>query len=336
MLSFNDVNVQFQTRKRRIHAVINANLHVGRGEIFGIMGKSGAGKSTLLRTVNRLERPSSGQVLVGGRDIARLSKKELRKAREKIGMVFQHFNLINSLTVHDNIVLPLLAAGVAPAEIRRRVTELLQLVGLPEKEFASPAQLSGGQKQRVGIARALANHPDVILGDEPTSALDLETTESILDLLYDINSRLGVTILLITHEIQVVKKICHRAAVMQAGEIVEVNSTYELFANPQHPQTREFVDKSINIELPEHVLRQNKGTIVRIVYQGDRASEPVLADTLLQHQIHFNILHGRIEYINNKPIGELIVALDGISSEIEAALRQLRAQVARLEVISNG
>ncbi|OIP52674.1 MAG: methionine ABC transporter ATP-binding protein [Fibrobacteres bacterium CG2_30_45_31] len=336
MLKLNNISVTFQSHGQVVHAVQHVTLHVKRGEIYGIIGSSGAGKSTLIRTVNLLERPESGEVIVRGTDISHLNGLELRKARQKIGMIFQHFNLIGSKTVHDNIALPLRAAGVSEDEIRVRVPELLSVVELTDKEFAYPGQLSGGQKQRVGIARALANNPDILLGDEPTSALDLETTESILKLLADINQRLGVTILLITHEMQVVKKICHRVAVMQGGEIVEENEVYELFSNPQHPLTQELVAKSLDLTLPKRVAETVQGDIIRLVYLGDNAERGVLSDTLRAHRVQINILHGHIEYINDKPIGILIISLVGDPVQIENATEHLKGQVAKLEVIRHG
>lgn len=336
MLKLKNISVTFQSHGQVVHAVKHVTLHVKRGEIYGIIGSSGAGKSTLIRTVNLLERPESGEVIVRGTDISHLNGLELRKARQKIGMIFQHFNLIGSKTVHDNIALPLRAAGVSEDEIRVRVPELLSVVELTDKEFAYPGQLSGGQKQRVGIARALANNPDILLGDEPTSALDLETTESILKLLADINQRLGVTILLITHEMQVVKKICHRVAVMQGGEIVEENEVYELFSNPQHPLTQELVAKSLDLTLPKRVAETVQGDIIRLVYLGDNAERGVLSDTLRAHRVQINILHGHIEYINDKPIGILIISLVGDPVQIENATEHLKGQVAKLEVIRHG
>ena len=336
MLKLNDVSVTFKNHGQVVHAVKHVTLHVKRGEIYGIIGSSGAGKSTLIRTVNLLDRPESGQVVVRGTDISRLNGLQLRKARQKIGLIFQHFNLIESRTVHENIALPLRAANISEKEILERVPKLLSVVELTEKEFAYPGQLSGGQKQRVGIARALANSPDILLGDEPTSALDLDTTDSILKLLEGINKRLGVTILLITHEMQVVKKICHRVAVMQAGEIVEENEVYELFSNPQHILTKELVAKSLNLTLPQRVAETVQGDIVRLVFLGDNAERGILSDTQRAHQVQINILHGHIEYINDKPIGILIISLMGDRVQIKNATEHLRNQVAKLEVIRHG
>jgi D-methionine transport system ATP-binding protein len=336
MLELKHIQVRFHGRKQDVHAVRDVSLKVSEGEVYGIVGTSGAGKSTLLRTINLLERPESGEVLIRGQNIANLDGKALRQTRLKIGMVFQHFNLAHSRTVHDNIALALRAADVSETAICHRVPELLELVELSDKEFALPGQLSGGQKQRVGIARALANNPDMLLCDEPTSALDLETTESILDLLAGINRRLGITIVIISHEMAVIKKICHRVAVMKDGEIVEENNIYELFSNPTHALTKELVEKSLDLTLPERVTDKVRGVLVRLVYRGERAEEPILADTVRDYKVHINILHGKIEYVDDRPIGILIISLDGDADNIQRALGHLKTQVARLEVIRHG
>jgi D-methionine transport system ATP-binding protein len=336
MLELKNIQVRFATGSHAVHAVRNVSLRVAKGEIYGIVGTSGAGKSTLLRTINLLERPSSGEIRIDGREITGLDAEALRAVRLRTGMVFQHFNLAHSRTVEDNIALPLRAAGVSEDRIRERVTQLLELVELADKRRVYPGQLSGGQKQRVGIARALANEPPLLLCDEPTSALDLETTESILDLLAGINARLGVTIVIISHEMAVIKRICHRVAVMQDGEVVEERTAYDLFATPRHALTRELIEKSLNLTLPPRLLAQSKGTLIRLVYLGETAEEPILASTARLYSVHINILHGRIEYIGDRPIGILIVALEGEPERIEDALRHLEIQVAKLEVLRHG
>ena len=336
MLELKNIHVRFTAGDHTVDAVRGVSLSVARGEIYGIVGTSGAGKSTLLRTINLLERPTSGQVWIDEREITGLDAESLRAVRLRTGMVFQHFNLAHSRTVEDNIALPLRAAGASEERIRERVTQLLELVELSDKRHAFPGQLSGGQKQRVGIARALANEPPLLLCDEPTSAVDLETTESILDLLAGINARLGVTIVIISHEMAVIKRICHRVAVMQAGEVVEENAAYDLFATPQHALTRELIEKSLNLTLPPRLLEQTKGTLVRLVYRGESAEEPIIAATARQHQIHLNILHGRIEYIAGRPIGILIVSLEGDSRHIADALHHLEIKVAQLEILRHG
>jgi len=276
MLNLKNIEVRFSGRSGGVHAVRNVSLKVGDGEIYGIVGTSGAGKSTLLRTANLLQRPASGEVWLDDVELSILPERELRDVRRRIGMVFQHFNLASSRTVHDNVALPLRAAGVPEDKIRLRVPELLSLVGLSDKEFVRPGKLSGGQKQRVGIARALSTEPSVLLCDEPTSALDLESTESILQLLSEVNRRLGVTIVLISHELPVIKRVCHRVAVMKDGEIVEENDVFELFSQPVHPFTRELVNRSLELELPERVRDDTPGRLLRLVYRGENAELPIL------------------------------------------------------------
>jgi D-methionine transport system ATP-binding protein len=274
---------------------------------YGIVGTSGAGKSTLVRTMNLLQRPTSGKVLLDGRDLTLLSDKELRAARSKIGMIFQHFNLFMRKTVYENIAFPLRIAGAREDDIKARVPELLKLVALEDKAQAYPAKLSGGQKQRVGIARALANHPSVLLCDEPTSALDNETTAQILELLNDINHRLGITIVLISHEMAVIKQACRRVAVMTEGRVVEEGPVYDIFAAPTHAYTKQLVESTFDLALPDRVLSDNTGPILKITYRGGDAEKPVLSEATRELGTAFNILLGKIEYIDDKPLGLLIV-----------------------------
>jgi D-methionine transport system ATP-binding protein len=242
MIRIKDVEKVFFSRKRpKVTAVSNINLEINEGEIFGIIGYSGAGKSTLLRMINQLEKPTNGSVSIGDHDLTTFRGKKLRQARQNIGMIFQHFNLLWSRTAAENISLPLEVANVPKEERKKRVKELINLVGLQGKEDAYPSQLSGGQKQRVGIARALANNPSILLCDEATSALDPKTTDAILDLLLDINKRLGLTIVLITHEFDVIRKICHEVAVMENGNIVEQGKVQQIFQQPKHQATKSFV-----------------------------------------------------------------------------------------------
>ncbi|HEY4551253.1 MAG TPA: methionine ABC transporter ATP-binding protein, partial [Bacillus sp. (in: firmicutes)] len=243
MITIKNVKKIFSTKQGDVTAVTDVNLEIQEGEIFGVIGYSGAGKSTLIRMLNGLEIPTDGSVTVANKQVSHIKGSELRTARQKIGMIFQHFNLLWSRTVRENISFPLEIAGVSKANRIKKVDELIKLVGLQGREDAYPSQLSGGQKQRVGIARALANDPKVLLCDEATSALDPQTTDSILDLLVDINERLGLTIVLITHEMHVIRKICHRVAVMEDGEIVEKGSVLEVFKNPQQPITKRFVQQ---------------------------------------------------------------------------------------------
>ena len=333
MIDLKNIVVTFEGRGKKVEAVRDVTLHIEKGEIFGIVGTSGAGKSTLLRTINLLERPTSGEVWVNGRNITGLTNGELRKVRLKVGMVFQHFNLAGSRTVFDNVALPLKAAGVPKDKIPSRVRALLSLVDLADKENAYPGQLSGGQKQRVGIARALANDSDILLCDEPTSALDLETSVSILELLADLNKRLGVTIIIISHEMNVIKKICRRVAVLKDGKLVEENDVYTLFATPREEFTRQLVAQSLNLVLSPRVIEKTRGRIFRVVYLGDNAEEPVIAQTARRHDVTVNILHGKIEYIDDRPIGVFFIAINGEEDWVRMAVEFISHKVASIEEI---
>jgi D-methionine transport system ATP-binding protein len=334
MIKFEDVSITFDTKDAPVQAVRNVSFEVNRGEIFGIVGTSGAGKSTLLRTVNLLEKPASGKVNVEGVDITSLDKSSLRKARQKIGMIFQHYNLIHTKTVYDNISFPMRISGKTAKEISKRVPELLEIVGLSDKARVYPGQLSGGQKQRVGIARALANEPHLLLCDEPTSALDLETTKSILELIHNINKKFGITVLLISHEMDVIKNICSRVAVMSKGEVVELNDVYSIFSNPQHEVTKQFVRHSLNLEIPDWILKEIQGKLVKVIYRGPSALNPVLSNAIRKYPVDINILHGRIEYINDQPIGILLVNLKGDNDEVSKLVKYLKENTASTEVIN--
>lgn len=334
MIRIENVSVEFALKKNIVQAVKNVSLEIKEGEVFGIVGTSGAGKSTLLRTINMLEKPTQGKVFIGNDDITKFENGDLRKTRQKIGMIFQHFNLVHTKSVYDNIALAMIIAGKSPAEIKKRVPDLLEIVGLSDKAKAYPSQLSGGQKQRVGIARALANRPQILLCDEPTSALDLETTRSILELLRDINKRFGITIVLISHEMDVIKSVCSRVAVMSLGFLVEFASSYEIFAHPRHEVTRQLVSNSLNLEIPESVVQSIEGALVKIVYRGETALEPVLSDVIRKFPVNVNILHGKIEYIAGLPIGILIVNISGGStSDISGAIEYFNNRNADTEVI---
>ncbi len=333
MIQLTDITVRFGGASNPVEAVRKVSLHIGRGEIFGIVGTSGAGKSTLVRTINLLERPTSGSVSIDGTDVTNYKGEDLRKLRLRTGMIFQQFNLINTRTVFNNVAFALKVAGRSKGEIAERVPELLALVGLSDKSEAYPAQLSGGQKQRVGIARALANSPQVLLCDEPTSALDLETTASILELLKEINRTLGITIVIITHEMTVVKAICDRVAVMDAGEVVEEGSVYNLFANPNHEFTRQLVSRTLNLELPARLLETAAGKILKLLYRGERAEEPIISETIRLFGVQVNILHGQIEYIGGQPLGALVVALEGAYEAVEQATAYIVSKTAGVEVL---
>lgn len=322
-------------RYKEINAVQKVNLKISKGEIFGIIGYSGAGKSTLLRCLNLLERPSEGKVIINNRDMTLLSKREIRKERLKIGMIFQHFYLISSKSVYDNIAFSLRAADKSKEEIQQRVPELLEMVGLTERAHYYPAQLSGGQKQRVGIARALANEPSLLLCDEATSALDPNTTASILKLLKEINETLGITIVLITHEMEVVQQICHRVAVMEEGKVIEVSDVYELFANPKTELSKQFVETIHSLTLPDRLLSGRIGSIVQISFRGESAEESIISETLSKFTVEINILHGQISYIQDLPLGTLIVEIKGDKLEIEKAITFITKRTNQLEVLVN-
>lgn len=321
-----------------VTALDGIDLDIAPGEIFGIIGRSGAGKSTLLRIINGLETPTEGWVIVDGVDIARLPAPQLRQARRSIGMVFQHFNLLSSRTVFDNIALPLELAGASKKAIREAVDPLIELVGLADKRDRYPAELSGGQKQRVGIARALAHRPKVLLSDEATSALDPETTQQILELLADINRRLGVTIVLITHEIAVIKEICDQVAVMEGGRVVETGPTFDVFAHPSHPTTRSFVDPVINRDLPESLAGRlsqepNGNAVLRITFTGESATMPVISLLSRRLNLDLNIWHGQVDEIQDKPFGTLVVEAIGGPEAVDAAIKLLNAQNLGVEVL---
>lgn len=323
----------YETKKQQVVGVDNVSLKINRGEIFGIVGYSGAGKSSLLRCLNLLEKPNSGEIIIDDLSLTTLPPRELRKARLKIGMIFQHFHLIQSKTVFENIAFALKAAHKTKSEIDERVKVLLEMVGLSEKRDVFPSQLSGGQKQRVGIARALANNPSVLLCDEATSALDPKTTKSILSLLKKINKELGLTIVLITHEMEVVKEICDRMAIMQNGKIIEEGSVYDIFSNPVQPLTKDFINSVLQFELPDYLLKERHGKIIKIQFKGTIAEETVVSDLFQRFKVKGNILHGKIEYIQNTPLGIFIMELLGEPGEITKAIEYIKLRTENLEVI---
>ncbi|MDD5367755.1 MAG: ATP-binding cassette domain-containing protein [Anaerolineaceae bacterium] len=316
MILIQDVHKVFGQGEQSVAALNGVSLEVAAGEIFGVLGTSGAGKSTLIRCVNLLEKPSSGAIQVNGKEMTRLSPPGLRKARQRIGMIFQHFNLLSSRTVVGNVAFPLEIAGLPRAERQARVKELLALVGLSEKADAYPAQLSGGQKQRVGIARALANEPDVLLSDEATSALDPQNTTAILELLRDLNRRLGLTILLITHEMSVVRQICDRVAVLEDGRVVEQGSVGELVAQPESRLAQAIFPQ---VDIPSILPGATRATII---FVGDVADQPVLASLVRKFAVDVNILGGSIQNIAGRRVGQLQVELSG--EQVDPALAYLR------------
>lgn len=336
MIKIHNLTKVFTDGLREVRALDNVNLEVKQGEIFGIIGLSGAGKSTLVRCINMLERPQEGTVLVDGTNITALGERDLRIARQRIGMIFQHFNLLSSRTVFGNVAFPLEITGVPKAEIKERVLELLELVGLEDKAHSYPSQLSGGQKQRVGIARALANRPQVLLCDEATSALDPETTTAVLDLLQDINRKMGLTILLITHEMLVIQQICDRVAVIENGQIVECGPVLDVFTAPKTAQARRLVRGVIEIDIPQELLaRHSNGhsTLLKISFIGTSAGKPIMADLMQRFPVVVNILFGRIDHIKDTPFGTLVVELSGEDEALEDAKAYLAQQDLQLEVL---
>jgi D-methionine transport system ATP-binding protein len=328
-----NVTKTFVTKKGKIDALKNVSLHVKKGEIFGVIGYSGAGKSTLIRCVNLLERPTSGSVTVNGVELTTLSSQKLKEMRKKIGMIFQGFHLLKTATVYENLAIPLRLSGVPKDEIEKRVKKYLEIVGLQDKHDSYPAELSGGQKQRVAIARALAHEPEVLLSDEATSALDPETTESILYLLLKINDELGITILLITHEMNVIQKVCDRVAVMESGEIVETGSLLQVFSDPQHEATKKFINSVFQPSLTEKLVEECKrtGSIVTLSFVDISSRESALALVSKKFDVYPNILAGNVTQLKNQPYGKLVVHLQGDLEERDKAIQFLKQQGVRIE-----
>ncbi len=330
MIELVNVEKTYYSKAGDIHALHKTSLSIKAGEIFGIIGLSGAGKSTLVRCINMLEKPTAGQVFVDGQELTAMSEAQLRKARQSIGMIFQHFNLLASRTVYDNIAFPLEIQGLSKSEIDKRVRPLLELVQLESRANYYPSQLSGGQKQRVGIARALASNPKVLLCDEATSALDPQTTKSILHLLQDINKKMNLTIVLITHQMEVVKTICDRVAVIESGDIIEEGPMIDVFTNPQHPTTKEFTKSVINAELPDIVKQmklsdtytEGSKLLVRISFIGDSASEPIISGMVKHFDVDVSII-----------FGTLLIEISGNRERIKNALEYLHQQHLKTEVI---
>ena len=343
MIRLENVSKTFTDSNKEVHAVNNVSLTINDGDIFGIIGFSGAGKSTLVRCINLLEKPTDGKVFVDDAEITALSGKELRKARKKIGMIFQHFNLMPSRTIFGNVAYPLRGSGLSKEEIKEKVHHLLELVGISEKENAFPSQLSGGQKQRVAIARALANDPNILLCDEATSALDPQTTKSILNLLQQLNQTLGITVVVIPHEMAVVKEICNRVAVMDHGDVVEEGEVFHVFASPKEPLTRSFIKTTSNLQKIEEliaadspVVATKKGElIVRLSYVEKNTSEPLISTVTQKFGIILNIVFADVEIVQNAPIGGTVAIVSGEGSRIDEALQYLRDKNVGVEVIKD-
>lgn len=343
MIRLENVSKTFTDSNKEVHAVNNVSLTINDGDIFGIIGFSGAGKSTLVRCINLLEKPTEGKVFVDDAEITALSGKELRKARKKIGMIFQHFNLMPSRTIFGNVAYPLRGSGLSKEEIREKVHHLLELVGISEKENAFPSQLSGGQKQRVAIARALANDPGILLCDEATSALDPQTTKSILKLLQQLNQTLGITVVVITHEMAVVKEICNRVTVMDHGDVVEEGEVFHVFASPKEPLTRSFIKTTSNLQKIEELIAADSPVvatkqgelIVRLSYVEKNTSEPLISTVTQKFGIILNIVFADVEIVQNAPIGGTVAIVSGESSKIDEALQYLRDKNVGVEVIKD-
>ena len=341
MIELTHISKNFASGGRTVHAVQDVSLSIGKGEIFGIIGFSGAGKSTLVRCINLLERPTSGSVTVDGKEMTALSARELRQARKKIGMIFQHFNLMPSRTVFGNVAYPLRGSGLSREQIADKVQRLLDLVGIGDKAEAYPKQLSGGQKQRVAIARALANDPNVLLCDEATSALDPQTTKAILRLLKNLNEKLGITVVIITHEMAVVKEICDRVAVMEHGRVVEQGEVFNVFADPRQEITRSFIHTTSNLRKIEELIEEDSPVvqlkpgelIVRLSYIQRNVSEPLISTVSRKFDITLNIIFSDIAIVQNAPIGGTVAIISGERAQITQAMQYLSEKNVGVEVI---
>jgi D-methionine transport system ATP-binding protein len=342
LIQINNLTKVYSGTEHEVLALKDVNLRVNKGEIFGIIGLSGAGKSTLIRCINKLEEPTSGNILINGQDVTAMNKQQLRLLRQKIGMIFQHFNLLSSRNVFDNVMFPLEIANVPRDQAQKKVAELLELVGLSDKARVYPEQLSGGQKQRVGIARALANNPFLLLSDEATSALDPQTTRAILMLIKDINRQLGLTILLITHDMNVIKEACDRVAVIDNSRIVEVGDVLSIFSNPGTPTSRSFINTIVNKEIPQEILHRSVvddgktvSRLIRVSFIGDSAGEPLMSNMLQNFNVKANILYGNIDRVKDTPFGNLTVELIGTPDLLNKAMDFLRKNGLEIEVLQN-
>ena len=332
MIVLENLRKTYASPERVSHALAGVDLRIERGEIFGIIGRSGAGKSTLIRMLNLLERPTEGRVLIDGQDITTYGDAELRAFRQSVGMVFQHFNLLSSRSVLDNVCFPLRLAGMRRTQQLERAREVLALVGLTEHEDKYPRQLSGGQQQRVGIARALASRPRILLCDEATSALDPETTQSILRLLIDINRRLGLTIVLITHGMDVIRSVCDRVAVIDAGRIVEQGDVLDVFLHPQHPVTQSLLSESgMDAESWRDMAQYMDGPLLRLSFRGDSTLRPLLSKVSRELNVDLSILQGSVGRIKETPYGQLVVGVQGSADNARRLPEMLRANGVQCE-----
>lgn len=341
-IELKNVNKIFSTKAGKVKALNNISLEINQGDIYGIIGYSGAGKSTLVRLLNGLEFSTNGEVIVQKQNVKQLSSRELRQFREKIGMIFQHFNLLWSRTVLENILLPLEIAGIAKSERKTRAAELVNLVGLKGKETAYPSQLSGGQKQRVGIARALANEPKILLCDEATSALDPQTTDEILELLLKINQTLNLTIVLITHEMHVIQKICNHVAVMENGQVIEAGNVIDIFKKPKTEVTKRFVmqetdgDREETEGIINELLKQYpQGSIVRLTFHGEQVKLPIISQLIKKYEVDISIIYGNISQTKQGAIGSLYIQLLGEEENIKKTIQALQRFKVETEVIDH-
>ena len=335
LIHIRDVTKTYKGASGPIEALKGVSLDIEEGTVFGIIGLSGAGKSSLIRCINMLEEPTSGTVGIAGEEMTTLSKSELREARKGIGMIFQHFNLLQTKTVAANIEMPMKLLGWNKAEREKRLNELLEFIDLKHKKDAYPDELSGGQKQRVGIARALANHPKILLCDEATSALDPQTTKSVLELLKKINREQGITIVMVTHEMDVIESVCDYVAVMEQGKVIETGSTLEIFSQPQHPTTKSFIQTVLQQQLPINILNnlenQNQHSIYCLKFLGKSAQETVIQAVIKQFDISLNILFANMTEIDGAVIGQMFIQLLGDASVIQQALEFLQANGVEVE-----
>jgi len=335
MIEFKNISKHYQLKGQTIRALDQINLEIPAGSIFGIIGYSGAGKSTLIRLINLLERPNEGQVIINQKDFTALDARSLRQERANIGMIFQHFNLLQTKTVAANIEMPLKLLGVSKVEREKRLNELLEFIDLKHKKDAFPDELSGGQKQRVGIARALANHPKILLCDEATSALDPQTTKSVLALLKKINQEQNITIVMVTHEMDVIETVCDYVAVMEQGKVIETGSTLEIFSQPQHPTTKNFIQTVLQQQLPVNILKnlenQNHNSIYCLQFLGKSAQETVVQAVIKKFDISLNILFANMTEINGTVIGQMFIQLLGNPEIIQQAIEFLEQNGVKVE-----
>lgn len=353
MIEIRNVSKTYHMKEREIHAVEDVSLKIHDGEIYGVIGYSGAGKSTLVRCINFLEVPDSGTVAISGFDPItavdgtlyqnhkRVSEKQLRQMRSHIGMIFQHFNLLDRSTVYENVAYSLKHTGRSREEIHQRVFELLDLVDLKDRASSYPSELSGGQKQRVAIARALANEPQILLSDEATSALDPDVTESILQLLKKLNEKLGLTIIMITHEMDVIKEVCSRVAVMENGKVVEEGSVYDIFSSPEASITKKFVASADGMQGLSTLIAHNSALVkeqllLKLLFDDQSVNDAMISETTEKFDVKFNIILADVEWLQNKPLGRMAVTIRGQEKNVEDAIAYMKSKRVRVEVIQNG